>query len=97
MSELSHLRTLLKEIKTGEAWPELWRHLEQVRDQCLEGLLQCNSWDEYLEKRGELNALNRWFEFGDDLLERLVEVERERDGRRGDRGPGAGRAAAARS
>src|SRR5262245_10149832 len=94
MSDHSQHRSILQEVKTGEAWPELWAHLEQARNQALEALLQCNSWDEYLEKRGEINALNRWFEFGDDLLERLVEVERERDGRRGSE-RGTGRAARA--
>lgn len=82
MSERSHLQALLQEIKAGEAWPELWAHLDRVRQQATESLLECRSWDEYLELRGEIRALNRWFEFGDDLLDRLTEVERERDGRR---------------
>lgn len=56
-----------------------------ARQGCLLRLAGAKDWNETLEIRGELNAINIFIEFGDVLLERLEQaqqgVENDRRGR----------------
>jgi hypothetical protein len=52
----------------------LWEYLVAARQDCLLRLAGCERWDQFLEMRGELNALNVMIEFGDKLLDALEDA-----------------------
>jgi hypothetical protein len=78
------LREALDRVRQEPEWVLLWEHLLEARQGCLLRLAGCNSWNEFLEIRGEFNALNVVIDFGDMLLERLEQAQQEvlKDGRR---------------
>jgi hypothetical protein len=67
------LREALTRIQTEPEWQLLWEHLLAARQDSLLRMASCLTWDQFLELRGEFNALNIVIEFGDVLLSRLEE------------------------
>jgi hypothetical protein len=61
-----------------------------ARQGCLLRLVGCNNWSEFVEIRGEFNALNIVIEFGDELLARLEQAQEEVANDRRQRGREAG-------
>lgn len=61
----------------------LWEYLLEARQGCLLQLLDSQTWEQFLEKRAEITALNQFIEFGDVLLARLeqAQLEAQTDGR----------------
>src|SRR4029077_17166456 len=89
--DLGNLREVLSKLQTEPEWELLWEHLMAARQDCLVRLVAVENCDQCLVVRGGFNALCRFLEFGDDLLDRLEEAMRrqgEQDG--GVRGQGAG-------
>lgn len=93
------LREALQRIQTEPEWVLLWEHLLAARQGCLLRLVGCSNWEEFVEIRGEFNALNVVIEFGDELLARLEQAQQEvvndrrqrgREGGYADRGNGEG-------
>lgn len=83
------LREALHQVQHSPAWQLLWAHLLRARQDCLLRLAAVETWEAFLEARGELNALNMFIQFGDDLLDRLEEAEHrqgENDGGYGKQG-----------
>jgi len=82
------LREALDKLKSEPEWQLLWEHLLVARQGCLLRLAHADNWEQCLEIRGELNALNEFLEFGDSLLTKLEELQLEvqRDDKRAGRG-----------
>lgn len=80
------LREALSRIQTEPEWVLLWEHLLEARQGCLLRLAGAKDWNESLEIRGEINALNIVLDFGDMLLERLEQAQQEVDDDRRQRG-----------
>ena len=61
----------------------LWEYLLEARQGLLLQVLDSENWEQFLEKRGEITALNLFIEFGDTLLARLeqAQLEAQTDGR----------------
>lgn len=76
------LKEALNRIQTEPEWQLLWEHLLAARQDSLLRLMGVQSWEQFLELRGEFNALNIFIEFGDVLLNRLEEaMQGAQDGR----------------
>ena len=78
--ELERLRYLVGQVRQTEPWVELWEYLQECRQGVAVLLCNLDLKDpafqlEYAHLRGELDALNRWFEFGDSLVERIDQME----------------------
>jgi len=86
MPSHQELQEALDKVQRSPEWQLLWAHLVQARQDCLLRLAASNSWEGFLEMRGELNAINIFIEFGDDLLNRLEEAQGAEDGRPGPAG-----------
>lgn len=76
-TNVDDLREALSRIQQEPEWQMLWEHLMSARQACLLRLIGCKDWGEFLEIRGEFNALNIVIEFGDILLARLEEAQLE--------------------
>lgn len=84
------LKEALDRIRQEPEWVMLWEHLMAARQAGLHRFLGCNNWEEFLEIRGEINAINVVLEWGDILLARLEEAKREVTNGRRERGREAG-------
>lgn len=78
--ELERLRYLVGQVRQTEPWVELWEHLQGCREAAADLLCNLDPKEpafqlEYARLRGELDALNRWFEFGDSLNDRMEQLE----------------------
>jgi hypothetical protein len=83
------LREALNRIQTEPEWQLLWEHLLAARQDSLLRMMGVQTWEQFLELRGEFNALNIFIEFGDILLNRLEEaMQGVNDGRSGSRQAG---------
>ena len=85
-SNPADLREALDRIRTEPEWVLLWEHLVEARQGCLLRMVGCSNWEEFVEVRGEFNALNIVIDFGDMLLERLEQARQEVDNDRRQRG-----------
>jgi hypothetical protein len=84
------LKEALDRIRTEPEWEMLWEHLLEARQGCLLRLAGVKDWNEFVEIRGEFNALNIFIEFGDVMLERLEQAQVEVENDRRSRGREAG-------
>lgn len=75
--ELAHL----KEVAAQWADPqiaELWLALAQLRELAMEELRLSDSWDQFLETRGGLSAIEKILDLKVDLRTRIQQMEEER-------------------
>jgi hypothetical protein len=79
MASRQDLQEALHKVQQSPEWQLLWAHLLQARQDCLLRLAVASNWNEFLEIRGEINAINIFISFGDALLDRLEEA-RVREG-----------------
>jgi len=87
MPSRQELQEALNKVQHSPEWQLLWAHLLQARQDCLLRLAASNDWSQFLEIRGELNAVNIFIQFGDELLDRLEEAQQ----RQGDEDGGFGK------